>query len=282
MLFHKRVFSDEPLLIRPRDPNKFSIVHVVVVIAAVFLIGVLGAPFLSHRSHISVVAMQPAFWLLDTTWRLITIALVLAFATTACQRGIQGVGMKSGRSFWSGILIGLGSIAVVWPLVFLGDGISVTVEKALWHHNAPQNSLLKAVQHHPSPEVLVLMTFSLCVLTPLSEELFFRGLVQSYLAQVLAHLRGHFVLPQSVGGDSRDKSSHGTIEPTDRWGAIFISSAFFALAHAEPSAFVALFLLGVALGYVYERTGNLWTDITMHSVFNGVSLFATLALHAPH
>ena len=277
MLFHKRVFSDAPLLIRPRDPNKFSIVHVVVVIAAVFLIGVLGAPFLSHRSHISVVAMQPAFWLLDSTWRLITIALVLTFAATACQGGIQGVGMKSGGSVWRGILIGLGAIAVAWPLVFLGDVISVTVEKALWHRNAPQNSLLKAVQHHPAPEILALMTFSLCVLAPLSEELFFRGLVQSYLAQVLANIRGHFVVPQSAGKFG-EKSRPTAIAPADRWGAIFISSAFFALAHAEPSAFVALFLLGVALGYVYERTGNLWTDITMHSVFNGVSLFATLAL----
>ena len=281
MLFHKRVFSDEPLLIRPRDPNKFSIVHVVIVIAAVFLIGVLGAPFLSHRSHISVAAMQPAFWLLDSTWRLITIALVLAFAATACQGGIQGVGMKSGRFFWSGMLIGLGAIAVLWPLVFLGDGISVTVERVLWHHKAPQNSLLKAAQHHPSPEILVLMTISLCVMAPLSEELFFRGLVQSYLAQVLANIRGHFVVPRS-GETFGEKASPTAIAPADRWGAIFISSAFFALAHAEPSAFVALFLLGVALGYVYERTGNLWTDITMHSVFNGVSLLATLALHTPH
>ena len=223
--------------------------------------------------------MQPAFWLVDSTWRLITIILVLAFAAKACQGGIDGVGMKSGGAIGRGILIGLGAIAVTWPLVFLGDGISVVVEKELWHRNAPENSLLKAVQHHPSPEILVLMTFSLCVLTPLSEELFFRGLVQSYLAQVLANLRGHLVLPQSAM-ESDGKSPQSAIRPADRWGAIFISSAFFALAHAEPSAFVALFLLGLALGYVYERTGNLWTDITMHSVFNGVSLFATLALQS--
>lgn len=223
--------------------------------------------------------MQPAFWLVDSSWRMMAVVMVLAFAAKACQGGIAGVGMKSGGAIGSGILIGLGAIAVTWPLVFVGDGISVVVERVLWHRIAPQNSLLKAVQHHPSPQVLALMVFSLCILAPLSEELFFRALVQSYLVQVLAKLRSRLVVPQPVA-EFGARPSRVAISPADRWGGIFMSSLFFALAHGEPSAFVALFMLGLALGYVYERTGNLWTDMTMHSVFNGVSFFATLALQS--
>jgi membrane protease YdiL (CAAX protease family) len=279
VLFRKRVFSDEPLLLRPRTPNKFSILHVLAVIAAVFLVGALGGGFIPDRSHISAAALHPAFWLVDSTWRVVAIFIVLAFAARVCQGGIDGVGMKSGGAIGRGILIGLGSIAVTWPLVFVGDGISVVVEKVLWHRIAPQNSLLKAVRHHPSPQVLALMAFSLCILAPLSEELFFRGLVQSYLVQVLAKLRSRFVGPRPAAG-AGTKPLRVAISPADRWGGIFMSSLFFALAHGEPSAFVALFMLGLALGYVYERTGNLWTDMTMHSVFNGVSFFATLALQS--
>ena len=29
-----------------------------------------------------------------------------------------------------------------------------------------------------------------------------------------------------------------------------------------------IFLLALCLGYAYERTGNLWTTITMHALFN--------------
>lgn len=272
------MFSDAPLLANPRATNKLSIVHVVVVMGAVLLVALLGASFMAHRSHISVAALRPAFWLFDATWRVMAIVMVLVFATMACQGGARGMGLKTGWAIGRGILIGLGAIAIAWPLVFLGSGISVMVEKAVFHHNAPQNSLLKAAQHHPSPVVLALMVLSLCVLAPISEELFFRGLLQSYLSQLLANLRRYFVAPQTPA----PMSPPAAIEPADRWGAIFMSSAVFAFAHGEPSAFVALFLLGVALGYVYERTGNLWTDITMHSAFNGVSLVATLTLHLGH
>jgi membrane protease YdiL (CAAX protease family) len=39
---------------------------------------------------------------------------------------------------------------------------------------------------------------------------------------------------------------------------------------------VPLFLLSMCLGYIYQRTGNLWATITIHAAFNGVSVFAQL------
>jgi len=38
----------------------------------------------------------------------------------------------------------------------------------------------------------------------------------------------------------------------------------------------AIFCLAIGLGYAYERTGNLWTCITIHCLFNSVSTFIYL------
>jgi membrane protease YdiL (CAAX protease family) len=59
--------------------------------------------------------------------------------------------------------------------------------------------------------------------------------------------------------------------------AIGISAAFFALVHAPNwPQMPALFVLGVGLGYLYERSGSLVTPITFHAVFNGWTFLGAL------
>lgn len=57
------------------------------------------------------------------------------------------------------------------------------------------------------------------------------------------------------------------------WGPILISAFLFAFVHlaAGPDP-AAILLLGVILGYVYQRTHRLVPCIVCHMVFNGVSL----------
>ena len=35
-----------------------------------------------------------------------------------------------------------------------------------------------------------------------------------------------------------------------------------------------LFALGFGLAWAYSRTGSLWTNITIHAIFNGISVLA--------
>ena len=58
-----------------------------------------------------------------------------------------------------------------------------------------------------------------------------------------------------------------------QWGAV-VSAAIFGLAHLQLDVFVPLFALGYALAWVYHRTGSVWTSITLHGVFNGISVLA--------
>jgi len=58
-----------------------------------------------------------------------------------------------------------------------------------------------------------------------------------------------------------------------RWGGILVTSAAFAGMHQWDQAPI-IFILSLALGYVYERTGNLWAAIALHMAFNSMEVAA--------
>ena len=57
-----------------------------------------------------------------------------------------------------------------------------------------------------------------------------------------------------------------------RWLAIVVTSVLFALVHGALWMMPPIFFLSLCLGYVYERTGNLWAPVTVHLAFNLVSV----------
>ncbi len=79
------------------------------------------------------------------------------------------------------------------------------------------------------------------VIVPISEELFFRGLIFRWF-----QLR--FKL----------------------WPAVLLSSLLFGLAHYDSVAImISSFVLGVANAIAMERTKSIWVPIVMHAVTNG-------------
>ena len=98
------------------------------------------------------------------------------------------------------------------------------------------------------PEV-ALMTVNAVVLAPLWEELIFRGLFFGLLMS--------------------------------RWGtlaALVVTSLVFAGYHFSLTAFLPLFCVGMALGYVYSRTRSIYFAILAHAIFNGVNLLMEVFL----
>lgn len=85
------------------------------------------------------------------------------------------------------------------------------------------------------------------IMAPIAEEVFFRGVVFN------AWLR----------------------EGGRRW-AFIGSSGLFALIHLSLVLLVPLFLLGLVLAWVYQRTGNLLAPIAMHATVNGISVVLAL------
>ena len=106
-----------------------------------------------------------------------------------------------------------------------------------------QQELISEFPHSAAGTVLFVLLA--VVIAPLFEEVFFRGFL----------FRGF-------------ASSWGWVA-----GAV-VSSAVFGIAHAQVDVFVPLFVLGLMLCWVYHWTGSLWTSISLHALFNGVSVLA--------
>ncbi len=94
-----------------------------------------------------------------------------------------------------------------------------------------------------------LAVLAIVVLAPIAEELFFRGVVFN------AWLR----------------------EGGPRY-AVIGSAVLFAVIHVSLVAIVPIFLLGLALAWVYRRTANLLAPIVMHATVNGISVALALLL----
>ena len=46
----------------------------------------------------------------------------------------------------------------------------------------------------------------------------------------------------------------------------------FSCSHFSLAAFLPLLIVGMAIGYVYHRTGSLYFAIFFHALFNGLSM----------
>lgn len=88
---------------------------------------------------------------------------------------------------------------------------------------------------------LMLLWSGAAVVAPIAEETFFRGVAQTWLGKRLGRT----------------------------WLAILLTSVLFGLVHANVAYTIPpLIVLGLMLGWLYEKTGALWTVILVHALFN--------------
>ena len=85
--------------------------------------------------------------------------------------------------------------------------------------------------------------FVLGFVGPFAEEIFFRGFIYGAL-------RNRFT----------------------PYGAIAISAAVFAVLHADLGVLLPIFGTGLALAWVYEKTGSLWPPLAAHTAQNLLAL----------
>jgi membrane protease YdiL (CAAX protease family) len=144
--------------------------------------------------------------------------------------------------------------------------------------------------------VAVLAIVSTMILAPMIEELLFRGVVQRWLTRLLGdrqdcspNLDEEKTATEIVDAWTEDdpyqppksefpaaKPPPGSRSPGFSTSAIVLTSLLFAGVHFPqwPSP-IGIFLLSMALGAVYQKTGSLIAAVTMHGAFNG---FSTLGL----
>ena len=91
--------------------------------------------------------------------------------------------------------------------------------------------------------------FDIALLAPIVEEVVFRGAI---LRKLLSSM-------------------------SNKWGAIAISSALFALVHANPAQAPHAFLMGWLMGWLYMRTGSIVPGVVFHWANNTVAYLIAVA-----
>ena len=147
-----------------------------------------------------------------------------------------------------GIGIGLTGFLVVQPFLWLAAIVEKSAERHGWIPEIPVQQLLQVILETRSAWVVALAAIVAVVVAPISEEMLFRGFLQPALGRW-----------------------------TGRRPAILLGAAFFAAAHMDLYAMPALLALGIALGYVYDRTRSLAAPVALHMAFNGMTLLSVFA-----
>lgn len=157
------------------------------------------------------------------------------------------------------IAIGVLALALAWPLVALATRAGEFVQISAGGPPVPDvaHTTLTQLRAHASDPFAWLLAIAIVLVTPLAEEVLWRGGVQQALKSA--------GLPRAL--------------------ALVIASALFALVHwnavpadARAGALPALLMLGLLFGWLMERTGGLLAAVSAHAAFNAANLllFSTL------
>ncbi len=179
---------------------------------------------------------------------LAVIALIVLLARVSFARRLKGFGLNA-KTIVKDFFAGAANLLAVWPLVIAMIMLTTLLGKLIRGQDfeMQQHQELELITAHPQLPLRILIIVLAVVIAPVLEEMLFRGLFQSMLRSVAKNA----------------------------WTAIILISALFALLHPWTH-WPALFALSMCLGYAYEKSGSLLRPIFIHSLFNAITIIATL------
>jgi membrane protease YdiL (CAAX protease family) len=230
-----------------------------VVLLFAYAAGILAYGFLFKAVHPTADGQK---MLLQAASSLITFIIGIMLLTRIRRGALSWIGL-SPRRITEGVAIGTGTLFVIYPFVLLA---SVVVEQIYRHYKIPieAHEILRFLNDSKSRRQDMFAITLAVVLAPLSEELIFRGLLQTLLSRFFGWMYALRSLPQGtpVGLTPIPPPGAGV-----RWSAVITTSIVFAMIHPRPF-WIPIFVLAIGLGYIYERKGNLWVTMTAHALFN--------------
>lgn len=174
---------------------------------------------------------------------LIACALFLLVAAFLKFRGLA-VSRLAGFAklpVWRAIMTGTILLFAAYPLILVAD----LVARRVLGGPSSRQSIVEVFSESQTIEQRVLIIVMAVAIAPLVEEFVFRfffyGVGRRYLG---------------------------------RWGGLVVNSALFAVVHAHVPSAAPLFVLGGCLTLAYEWSGSILVSMTMHSLFNALTLAA--------
>ena len=187
------------------------------------------------------------------------VTVILFMVRASFARRLKGFGLNA-RSIHKDFFVAFVNLLTVWPLMMAAITLTMFIGKFVFgpEYQMSQHEQLELITDYPRWQLRILIFIVAAVIAPVLEEMMFRGLFQTVIRSLL---------------ETRDWKLEGRYHA---WIAIFISSGLFSMVHGNVPHWPALFLLGVCLGYAYEKSGSLFRPIFIHAFFNAITMIFVL------
>jgi len=176
--------------------------------------------------------------------QLCGITACLFIADRRFQGGARRFAFGLPQARWDRVvaLVFFASLAAIGLCPWIGEATVWVIRQFVRSYEVAPHPTIQALREGSQPAWVVAgLWIGAVVVAPIAEEVFFRGLLQTFLAGVVR----------------------------SRWLAIGLASAVFGIVHfSQPHVIPALIALGVLIGYAYERTGTLVVPVLIHAAFN--------------
>ena len=174
---------------------------------------------------------------------LVSVFVVLVIVTLLQFRGFD-LGILAGFfriSFFRTLGTGAMLLFFAYPLIGLSDSIN----QRFFGGGSSKQSIVEFFSGSRTIKERILIIVFAVAIAPVVEEFVFRFFIYGVLRRYVGCLLG-----------------------------VILSALLFAAAHAHLPSLVPLFVLGSCLAIAYEWSGSILVSMTMHSVFNSLTLIA--------
>ena len=253
--------------------------------------------FRSHHADKSAAVGGAALLVVSLGSQVAALATLLALNGLDPARPLRRLGITSANVL-PGLKVAAVSLVAILPIVYIATLINALARHGLGLPNDVEHPMIELLGKNDSAAMIALTLLAASVFAPLLEELLFRGHLQTAIGYTVSRLFGRREAePVAIAPYAADPpipppppvppflnyQSAPVLPPAagpgigSRWAGILLASAVFASVH-PPFSIPVVFVLAICLGYVYERTGNLWATIFIHCAFNTIQLALFLLL----
>jgi membrane protease YdiL (CAAX protease family) len=157
--------------------------------------------------------------------------------------GVEKRQRQFGNFFWA-----TGIFLSAIPLVMYVAWLNQLIPLPDWANETESNvaGMVKTLLSDATLGGLLSNLFIMAFLPALGEEWFFRGSLQRIFIQ-------RFGIKKY-------------------WQAILLTGFLFSALHFQFEGFLPRFVLGLILGYIFYKTGNIWISVFLHFLFNGAQI----------
>ena len=204
---------------------------------------------------------------------LASIVIIIVTVRPFFVRRLKGFGLNF-RTIYKDLPAAFLNLLTIWPLITLALVATIYLGQLFYgrDYKMPVHQGLETITENPQLPPRIMVTIAAVLVIPVLEELLFRGLFQTMIRSLIFNRRARSDRSETIISSANPAVS--AVNSSAGWPAIAISSALFIMMHADVPHWPALYVLGVGMGYAYEKSGSLFRPIFIHVLFNAISVIS--------